>query len=196
MHLLGLLPRRAPILVLVVFTAEDHRLEDQRRPVAEVVVDSEPHGGHLPGAAVDRQQQGVTPVQRVAGGLALGLYADRNDLWVFGAKGGKLALARKNWGRIGQNDATSPQQRWRFRTAKGWSSEVADLAALPGDIPTSGPVSVAQFRDRFYLTVPAHANGQWTAQTYTSRSVDTSWTKHTFTAALGNDASYLGGTAA
>lgn len=121
-------------------------------------------------------------------GLGLGLYADRNDLWVFGAKNDKLALAVKNWGRIGQTGA------WRYRTADGWSENSADLAVLPGDIPASGPVGVAQFRDRFYLTVPVHADGLWSAKTYTSRSIDSRWVVHPFTAPLGTDATYCGGT--
>lgn len=133
--------------------------------------------------------------EMVPGNLGLGLFADYNDLWVFGSKNGSLALARKNWGRIGDTAATDPRMRWRYRTDKGWSSSVAELTALPGAIPAQGPVSIANFRDRFYLTVPVHASAAWSAKTYTSRAIDSKWSAHPFTVSLGTDATYTGGTA-
>lgn len=142
----------------------------------------------------------------VTGGLNLGLHVEHNDLWVFGGKTGKLTLARKNWGRIGENNSRNPFLRWRYRTVKGWSADVDDLAPLGGDIPATGPVSVARHRLRYYLTVPVYvpavaATGttpaspaRWEARCYTSRLIDSRWTRHPFTVPLGGDADYLGGT--
>lgn len=143
----------------------------------------------------------------VPGGLGLGLYVERNDLWLFGAKNGKLALARKNWGRIGENNSANPFLRWRYRTARGWSKDLGDLAPLGGDIPATGPVSMAVHRLRYYLTAPVYvpavaATGttpaspaRWEARTYTSRLIDARWARHPFTVPLGGDSTYAGGTA-
>jgi hypothetical protein len=91
--------------------------------------------------------------------LSLGLYADRNDLWVFSATGGLLTMARKNWGRVGNNTSLTPRMRWRYWSGRGWSSDPAESAALPGNIPAQGPVSVAELENRFYLTVPFYNSG-------------------------------------
>jgi hypothetical protein len=143
----------------------------------------------------------------VPAGLGLGLFLDRNDLWLFGPLNGKLALARKNWGRVGENNSINPLLRWRYRTTRGWSFDVDDLAALPGDIPTSGPVSVARFGMRYYLTIPVYTPpvaasgtvaavpGHWDAKTYSNRAIDARWSPHPFTVPLGGDADYTGGTA-
>ena len=149
----------------------------------------------------------------VPGGLGLGLHVERNDLWLFGSKDGKLTMARKNWGRVGYNNSISPLMRWRYRTARGWSPNLADLTPLAGDIPTSGPVSVAKYGVRYYLTMPVYTPaiparaataslpaaaaipGHWDAKTWTTRAVDRQWTPHPFTVPLGGDLSYIGGTA-
>jgi len=131
----------------------------------------------------------------VPGSLGLGLFADYNDLWVFGAKSGVLTLARKNWGRIGDNTAIDPRMRWRYHTDKGWSGDLTELTAMPGAIPAQGPVSIANFRNRFYLTVPVQAAAAWSVKTYTSRAIDAKWSSHPFTVSLGTDATYTGGTA-
>lgn len=143
----------------------------------------------------------------VPGGLGLGLHLERNDLWVFGARDGKLALARKNWGRVGENGSRNPFLRWRYHTASGWSSDSDDLEPLPGDVPTSGPVSVARHRMHYYLTMPvwtppvaatggaAAAPGRWDARTWTSRLINRRWSPHPFTVPLGGEGTYLGGTA-
>lgn len=134
----------------------------------------------------------------VPGGLGLGLHVEHNDLWLFGAKNGKLALARKNWGRVGENNSVNPFLRWRYRTARGWSFDLDDLAPLAGNIPTSGPVSVARHGTRYYLTMPVYtaATNSWSAKTWTSRAVDRQWTAHPFTVPLGTAETYVGGTAA
>lgn len=149
----------------------------------------------------------------VPGGLGLGLHLEHNDLWLFGPKDGKLALARKNWGRVGRNDSINPFLRWRYRTARGWSLDLDDLAPLAGNIPTTGPVSVARYRSRYYLTMPVYTPavparpatatrpatdavpGRWDVKTWTSRSVDRAWAVHPFTVPLGGDLTYIGGTA-
>jgi hypothetical protein len=143
----------------------------------------------------------------VPGGLGLGLHIERNDLWVFGSKNGKLTVARKDWGRIGQRDSINPFLRWRYRTARGWSIDLDDLPQLGGDIATSGPVSVARHRMRYYLVMPVYtppvaatgtvaaAPGRWDAKTWTSRLIDSRWVPHPFTVPLGGDTTYLGGTA-
>lgn len=131
----------------------------------------------------------------IPGSLGLGLFADYNDLWVFGAKNGLLTLARKNWGRIGDNTARNPRMRWRYHGEKGLSDKITDLTPLAGAIPAQGPVSVANFRNRFYLTVPVLVSGSWSAKTFTSRSVEDKWSAHPFTVPLGTDATYTGGTA-
>lgn len=149
----------------------------------------------------------------VPGGLGMGLHVENNDLWVFGDLNGKLTLARKNWGRVGQNASVNPFLRWRYRTVRGWSFNVADLAPLAGDIPVTGPVSVAKSGMRYYLTMPVYTPpkpavaavgskpaspevpGHWDARTWTSRAVDSAWKPHPFTVPLGGDTTYIGGTA-
>lgn len=155
-----------------------------------------------------RQQALILQAEEIVpGGLGLGLHIEGGDLWVFGSKDGKLALARKNWGRVGYNNSINPFLRWRYRTTVGWSSSVADLDPLPGDIPTSGPVSVARHGSRYFLTMPVYTpataatsttaatTGHWDAKTWTSRSVDRKWAVHPFTVPLGGDLTYVGGTA-
>ena len=131
----------------------------------------------------------------IPGSLGLGLFADYNDLWVFGAKNGLLTLARKNWGRIGDNTANNPRMRWRYHGEKGLSDNINDLTALPGAIPAQGPVSIANFRDRFYLTVPVLTADSWSVKTFKTRSIDAKWSPHPFTVPLGTAATYTGGTA-
>lgn len=132
----------------------------------------------------------------VPAGLALGLYVDARELWVLGSVEGKLSMARKNWGRIGDENSG-----WRFRTDRGWSGDPEDIRPMPGDFPVDGPVSMARFRNRFYLSVPVRevpsdsTVGQWYARFYTSRMVDRKWSVHHSGVSLGSDASYLGGTA-
>lgn len=135
------------------------------------------------------------------GGLSLGLHTDTNDVWVFGALNGKLTVARKNWGRIGLD---AP---WLYHTDDGWSEDFAALTALPGNLPAEGPVSVAHYRDRLYVTAPVRTPAaaatnttpavpsSWSAKTWSSRAIDNAWSAHPFTVPLGDDATYCGGTA-
>jgi hypothetical protein len=158
-----------------------------------------------------RREATLVAEEVVPSGLGLGLYLEGNDLWLFGPVDGKLTVARKNWGRIGENRSVSPFYRWRYHTTRGsrcgWSPDPADLTPLDGDIPTSGPVSVARYRMRYYLTMPVwtpptpasgtapEAPGHWDARTWTNRSISRRWSPHPFTVPLGDGASYLGGTA-
>lgn len=163
---------------------------------------------------VDRNSALILQAEEIVpGGLGLGLHVERNDLWVFGAKDGKLALARKNWGRVGENSSINPFLRWRYRTERGWSFDLDDLEPLAGNIPTSGPVSVARDGMRYYLTMPVYTPfkaataavgttpaspevpAHWDAKTWTARAVDRKWTPHPFTVPLGGDLTYIGGTA-
>ena len=165
---------------------------------------------------IGRQSEPILQAQEdVPAELGLGLYAERNDIWVFGAQDGLLSAARKNWGRIGENSSPGLNMRWRYSSPTGWSSDPDDLHPLPGDIPAEGPVSIAKIRNRFYLTSPFYTEpvpavaavpgvsaeipyvpGFWTAQAYTSRAVDSRWSKHPFSVPLGENGMYLGGTAA
>ena len=93
--------------------------------------------------------------------VGLGLYADRNDLWVFGRKttGRDIFIVRKNWGRIGNNTSASPRMQWQYRSVNGWSTDPLDMSALPG-VVSDGPVSVAEFGNRFYISVSLYAPGE------------------------------------
>lgn len=132
----------------------------------------------------------------VPANLGLGLCVSGNYLWVFGRHSlGTLALARRNWGRIGAGEDRDPGMNWQFRGERGWSTDITTLAPLDGDLPADGPCSVAALADRFYLAATVHTGGSWTAQGYTSRLPDTGWSRHSFTADLGVDSAYLGGAA-
>jgi len=96
----------------------------------------------------------------IPGGLGLGLHVDRSNVWVFGdGGGGRLALARKNWGRVGSLADPNAARNWQYRGQGGWYSDPAKLAPLPGvgpdGLPADGPCSVALLRDRFYLAATA-----------------------------------------
>lgn len=128
-------------------------------------------------------------------GYTLGLYADDSYLHVFGADGdGKLAHIRKHWGRIGVNIDAAKQ--WEYEGTKGWyvnSDEGESMRQLSGLIPVAGPVSMAKFRDRLYLTVTEHVAGAYSARTYTTRAVDAAWQPvGTDVVPLGDDTTYLG----
>lgn len=135
--------------------------------------------------------------EMVPAGLGLGLLADQNDLWVIGARDGKLAMARKNWGRIGENRSLSPFFRWRFQDGRRWSAKEEDLSPMPGDIPATGPVSVARWRSRYYLSSPVRdaEQGRWSAKFWSGRLVDSWRPFSSFSVDLGADKDYLGGTA-
>ena len=137
------------------------------------------------------QGQEATPLS-----LHLGVYADGFYLNIFGDDGtGKLAQARKNWGRIGTN--SDPNMQWSYQGAKGWYTSVDDTLPLPtdsGTIPAGGPVSVAKFRDRYYLAVTEHIAGAYASHVYTTRAVDADWIPvGSDVIPLGADAVYLGG---
>ena len=54
-----------------------------------------------------------------------GCYIDDEYLVVLGADAdGKLFMARRRWGRIGQPDPT-PRYTWEYRSAKGWLADIA-----------------------------------------------------------------------
>ena len=126
--------------------------------------------------------------------LSLGLYLEGNYLWVFGKhESGTLAVARRNWGRIGAENTAD--MGWQYRTERGWSSDPADLAPLPGSLPADGPCSVASLGNRYFLVATAHVAAAWSARGYVSRMVDSGWSRNDFTVDLGSDAAYLNGTA-
>lgn len=138
----------------------------------------------------------------VPGGLALGLWTDRSHVWVFGDDGsGRLALARKNWGRIGTNSDPNADRLWQFRGRDGWHSEISMMVPIPGPldgVPADGPCSVARLRDRYYLAATERVRGDavdsWRARIYTTRRVDEGWTEAgSDTVPLGDQDSYLGG---
>lgn len=115
----------------------------------------------------------------VPGALGLGLYIEGNYLWIFGAHTTNyLALARRNWGRIGAAANPDPQMNWLFRTGKGWSSDVAELAVMEGNLPSDGPVSVARLGGKYYLMAASNrlADHPWVAAAYVSRYLDFGWT--------------------
>jgi hypothetical protein len=93
----------------------------------------------------------------IPGNLGLGLYVDRSHLWVFGDDGkGELALARKNWGRVGNNSDRDAANGWQYRGLGGWHTDLKRMTAIPGPddkgLPAAGPCSVGVIRDRFYLS--------------------------------------------
>lgn len=86
----------------------------------------------------------------------LGLYCDRRYLWVFGDDGdGKLAMARKNWGRIGTNSDANPTMSWQYYGKGRWNADPEMLSALMDSdgqtINADGPCSMARYRDTYYL---------------------------------------------
>lgn len=140
--------------------------------------------------------------------LGSGLYVERNDIIVFGSVGGLLTAARRNWGRIGEPSTTSDRSSaWRYWSGRGWSYDLPDLSALPGDVSVSGPVSATRWRSRMYLAVAyyspaipgapgiATVPARWDAKFYSSRDVDEAWAPHPVSVYLGNTVNYQGGTA-
>jgi len=92
--------------------------------------------------------------------LALGLYTDRRYLWVFGDDGkGKLAMARKNWGRIGSNYDINPVMGWQYWGGGSWNVNPDLLDPLLDKdgtaIPAQGTCSMARYRDTYYLMTTA-----------------------------------------
>lgn len=92
--------------------------------------------------------------------LALGLYTDRRYLWVFGDDGkGKLAMARKNWGRIGSNYDINPVMGWQYWGQGSWNTNPDYLGPLldynGAGIPAQGTCSMSRYRDTYYLMTTA-----------------------------------------
>lgn len=125
----------------------------------------------------------------------LGVYADGNNVVVFGNIGGKLCRAKKNWGRIGVNNDSEYQ--WTYEGARGWYLDPDDAEAMPtkdgAGIPAGGPCSVAKFRDRYYLSSTLDGSDVHWANVYTSRDVDAVWKPYGDAIYLGSDANYMGG---
>lgn len=117
----------------------------------------------------------------VPGDLSLGLFIEKNDLWVYGAHASnQLTVARRNWGRIGTPTNRDPQMNWLFRTARGWSSEVSEMEPIDGGgLPCDGPVSIAARGNKYYLLATSHRDtvlpDSWTSKAYLSRYPDTGW---------------------
>jgi hypothetical protein len=93
----------------------------------------------------------------IPGNLGLGLYVDRSHVWVFGDDGkGELALARKNWGRVGNNSDRNAANGWQYRGLGGWHTDIKKMTAIPGPddkgLPAAGPCSMGVIRNRFYLS--------------------------------------------
>lgn len=129
-------------------------------------------------------------------GYNLGVYADGFYVRIFGAdEDGNLASVRKNWGRIGVNN--DPQNQWQYEGAKGWYvTDYLDnmIPVPPGNLPAAGPVSMAKFRDRYYLMVTEYVAGAYAARVYTSRTIDQAWKAlGSNVIPLGDDDTYLGG---
>ena len=100
----------------------------------------------------------------VPGNLGLGLFCDRSHVWVFGDDGkGRLALARKNWGRIGTQADPNATRNWQFRGLNGWYSDPKKMRPMPGPndgtLPAAGPCSVGVLRDRYYLAATGMVPG-------------------------------------
>lgn len=88
--------------------------------------------------------------------LGLGIYCDRRYLWLFGQDdNGKLAVARKNWARIGTNADANPVMNWQYWGKGSWNTDSDSLSAVlnekGGAIPLDGPCSMARYRDTYYL---------------------------------------------
>lgn len=93
----------------------------------------------------------------IPGNLGLGLYVDRSHAWVLGDNGkGELAIARKNWGRIGSSADKNAANGWQYRGLGGWYTDPKKMAAIPGPndkgLPAAGPCSMGLIRNRFYLS--------------------------------------------
>lgn len=128
--------------------------------------------------------------------LHLGLYIELNHLRVLGADpDGHLAQIRKNWGRIGTGADAARQ--WEYEGPKGWYVDSEEWSLMPGPtgpITCSGPVTMAKFRDRYYLLVTQLVTGAYSAKAYTSRAVDAAWKPFgTDVIPLGDTGTYLGG---
>ena len=121
-----------------------------------------------------------------------------------------LYLARKPWYRIGTNRPLANKQRmggvittgtdprWQYYTGSGWSFDgddigpVVDVTGAP--VTTEGPVSVAHYRDRSWITTVAASGNDRSAVIYGTRG-GSAW-RQLGTVPLGStaDGSYLGGT--
>jgi YVTN family beta-propeller protein len=106
--------------------------------------------------------------------LALGIYCDRRYLSIFGNDGdGNLAIARKNWGRIGTNSDANPVMNWQFWGQGKWNGDPEQLSAIIDDkgkkIAVAGTCSMARYRDTFYLMVSETSNTTPTGPSDTER---------------------------
>ena len=120
--------------------------------------------------------QGITLLgeETVPRNLGLGIYCDRRYLWMFGNDGeGKLALARKNWGRIGTNSDANPIMNWQFWGQGSWNSSSDQLSAVLDNkgqkIAVDGPCSMARYRDTFYLMASTKSKTKPTGPSGTDR---------------------------
>lgn len=125
-----------------------------------------------------------------------GIYFDAPNLYFFGSGSTDDAvyLARRAWAKVGSR---STEGVWEYQTDRGWDSDPANIVPLVksdgGLLTTVGPMSVAPFRDRRYITTVTATGADRLARLYVSNGLNHPW-RHVGTSDLGEEGTtYAGG---
>jgi len=106
---------------------------------------------------------------------------------------GQIYLVRKLWSRIGY-----AQAHWEYLTAQGWRTGTTEppMALVDADrqpLTTEGPVGMARYRHRLFLSAVTLAGDDYSGQLYATDDVAAPWTALGDPVPLGS-LGYLGGT--
>lgn len=157
---------------------------------ADAVADNPASISFVPTKTATRAAIVITPVR-----FDRGLYLSGQHVVVFGASpAGRICAARKNWGRIG-----FPTVQWEYFDGAGWNHDLTTISPVltsTGTALTSvGPVSVATYGSRVFMSTVTADDDERAAQVYLQNSVSR-WQPLGDQIYLGSvdDDSYTGGT--
>lgn len=130
-----------------------------------------------------------------------GIHYGDTFLTFFGADtDGVLYVARKNWGYVGRNTGLyQTAANIQYQTAKGWTEDPLGMVSIKdsGGMPLTsvGPVDLADFRGKVWISTVKNDGGNMSAQVYASRGLYESWAPENDPYALGTlGSTYMGGT--